>query len=105
MLTLTVALFTICIYLNCNVMHNFANKAKSDYEIVDGMCKKMSQLFQDTAKYYAFDPKKYTMEEFFNDMRNFINQYKVSSVLHIVVIQGYKNVVFMVFLMSSNVDV
>jgi hypothetical protein len=63
--------------LDGDVVHNFANKAKSDYEILDGMCKKMSQLFQDTAKYYAFDPKKYTMEEFFADMRTFINQYKV----------------------------
>jgi hypothetical protein len=62
------------------VVYNFANKAKADYEILDGMCKKMSQLFQATAKYYAFDPKKYTMEEFFADLRTFISQFKVGVV-------------------------
>ncbi len=30
------------------------------------------------AKYYAFDPKKYTLDEFMGDIKTFIEQFKVS---------------------------
>lgn len=42
------------------------------------MYKKMTSLFQSTAKYFAFDPKKYTMEEYFTDIKTFIESYNVS---------------------------
>ena len=42
------------------------------------MFKKMTSLFASTAKYFTFDPKKYTMEEFFGDLKTFIKQYHVS---------------------------
>ena len=42
------------------------------------MFKRMSTLFSDMAKYYAFDPKKYTLDEFMGDIKTFIEQFKVS---------------------------
>ena len=43
------------------------------------MMKKMNQLFKETAKYFAFDPKKYNMEEFFGDVKTFCEQFTVST--------------------------
>lgn len=54
------------------------NTAKEQYEVLDGMASKMSELFSDIAKYFAFDPKKYTMEEFFADLKKFCQQFTVS---------------------------
>lgn len=45
---------------------------------MEGMAKKMSTLYLETAKYFAFDPKKYTMEEFFGDIKAFIASFNVS---------------------------
>ena len=58
--------------------HNFLNTAKEQYEVLDGMASKMSSLFADTAKYFAFDPKKYAMEDFFSDLKAFCTQFTVS---------------------------
>lgn len=41
------------------------------------MYKKMTNLFHSTAKYFAFDPKKYTMEEFFTDLKAFVENFNV----------------------------
>lgn len=60
------------------VMGDFVNQAKETHEVLEGMSKKMSSLFQSVSKYYAFDPKKYTMEEFFGDIKTFLSQFKVS---------------------------
>lgn len=54
------------------VMSEFLNVAKEQCEVMEGMAKKMSTLYLETAKYFAFDPKKYTMEEFFGDIKAFI---------------------------------
>ena len=52
--------------------------AKEQHEVLDGMHKKMQSLFTDTANYFSFDPKKYTMEDFFTDLKTFIKQFTVS---------------------------
>jgi len=57
--------------------HQFVNTAKDQLEVLEGMYKKMTTMFQDTAKYFAFDPKKYTMEEFFSDLKAFIENFNV----------------------------
>ena len=58
-------------------IQDFVNMAKEQYDVLDAMCQKMSSLFEDIAKYYTFDPKKYTMEEFFGDIKTFIDQFQV----------------------------
>nr|ALX18036.1 diaphanous-related formin [Lymnaea stagnalis] len=54
-----------------DVMHNFLKDAQLQYDVLSTMLKKLETLFEATAKYFAFDPKKYTMEEFFGDMKTF----------------------------------
>ena len=43
------------------------------------MHKKMSSLFADMGKFLAFDPKKYSLDEMFGDIKAFIIQFKVST--------------------------
>ena len=62
------------------MLHEFLNTAKEQVEVLEGMYKKMTSMFQNTAKYFAFDPKKYTMEEFFTDLKAFIESFNVSSI-------------------------
>uniref|UniRef100_A0A0B7B5Z5 FH2 domain-containing protein n=1 Tax=Arion vulgaris TaxID=1028688 RepID=A0A0B7B5Z5_9EUPU len=54
-----------------SVMKNFLREGQQQYELVSAMYKKLETLYDSTAKYFAFEPKKYTMEEFFTDMKTF----------------------------------
>ncbi|ESN95398.1 hypothetical protein HELRODRAFT_86808, partial [Helobdella robusta] len=47
--------------------------AQEQCELLTEMSKKMCKLFEDTAVYFAFDPKKYNMEEFMGDVKVFID--------------------------------
>ena len=58
-------------------MDDFLNQAKEQHEVLEGMMNKMTTLFANTAKYYCFDKKKYTMEEFFGDVKKFLESFKV----------------------------
>lgn len=42
------------------------------------MFKKMEKLYEDLSIYYAFDPKKYTSDEFFSDIKTFKDMFQVS---------------------------
>ena len=66
------------------VMYDFGNQAKEQHEVLEGMGKRMSTLFEGIAKFYAFDPHKYTMEEFFADIKNFSKQFLVSEYLFLL---------------------
>lgn len=59
-------------------MHPFYEDAQQTYEVLRGMHTKMVQLYESLAEYYVFDVKKYTLEEFFTDINNFIKQFDVS---------------------------
>ena len=61
-----------------NVMTSFHESASETYEVLDGMYSKMSALFQEIAKYFAFDPKKYGLEELFSDINKFCQHFTVS---------------------------
>lgn len=39
----------------------------------------MQQLYKDLAKYYVFDFKKYTLDEFFTDIKAFKEKFYVSN--------------------------
>jgi len=58
-------------------LHEFLKTAKEQVEELEGLHKKMTMMFEAIAKYFAFDPKKYTMEEFFIDMKMFVESYNV----------------------------
>ncbi|GFN88166.1 diaphanous-related formin [Plakobranchus ocellatus] len=48
-----------------------AAEAKDQHELLEAMYTKLEKLFQALAKYFAFDIKKYSMEEFFGDLKTF----------------------------------
>lgn len=41
------------------------------------MFQKVESLFKDASRYFAFDPRKYTLEEFFSDLKTFTDNFKV----------------------------
>ncbi|ELU08897.1 hypothetical protein CAPTEDRAFT_225699 [Capitella teleta] len=54
------------------VMSNFSKTARDQCEVLEGMYKKMRSSFESVAKFYCFDPKKYSMEDLFNDTKCFM---------------------------------
>ena len=57
------------------VMSKFIVKAKEEHEVLQTMYSRMDRLYSDLAKWFVFDPKKYTLEEFFNDIKIFKDQF------------------------------
>ncbi|XP_056641001.1 protein diaphanous isoform X2 [Diorhabda sublineata] len=53
------------------VMEKFAEEAREQCDIMQKMLKKVENLYSDLAEYYAFDKQKYTLEEFFTDLKTF----------------------------------
>lgn len=53
------------------VMEKFADEAREQCDIMANMLKKVENLYNDLAEYYAFDKQKYTLEEFFTDLKTF----------------------------------
>lgn len=58
-------------------LHAFLKTAKEQVNVLENMYKKMTMKFQNTAKYFSFDPKKYTMEELFTDLKTFVHSFNV----------------------------
>ncbi|KHN84802.1 Protein diaphanous -like protein 1 [Toxocara canis] len=54
----------------------FLEKAKTEYDIVDKMHQTMNSKWDSLRRYYAFDPKKYSMDAFFGDMKTFKEHYE-----------------------------
>jgi hypothetical protein len=65
--------------MNLTALYQFVNVAKDQCEVLKGMHKKMTSLYQQTAKYFCFDAKKYGIEEFFGDIKAFLDAFTVSS--------------------------
>lgn len=59
-----------------DVMTNFLKEAAEQQEILENMYKKMENLYEDLSIYYAFDPKKYTSDEFFTDIKTFKDMFQ-----------------------------
>lgn len=53
------------------VMGKFSIECRQQTEVLGQMQSQMETLFKDLAEYYAFDPAKYTLEEFFTDIKTF----------------------------------
>ena len=56
-------------------MEPFLEKAQSDYETIECMLTKMNEAFKNLADFYSFDAEKYTMNEFFTDLKVFSQQF------------------------------
>ncbi|KAH0953784.1 hypothetical protein HN011_009923, partial [Eciton burchellii] len=54
-----------------DVMKPFARKARESYEVLQNMFKNMDSLYTDISEFFSFDKQKYTIEEFFGDIKTF----------------------------------
>ncbi|XP_015122157.1 protein diaphanous isoform X2 [Diachasma alloeum] len=52
-------------------MAPFAKKARESFEVMQSMYKNMETLYTDISDFFAFDKQKYTIEEFFGDIKKF----------------------------------
>ncbi|XP_063545456.1 protein diaphanous isoform X1 [Cydia strobilella] len=52
-------------------MSSFAKEAREQCDLLHSMFRKMDALYTELAEYYVFDPHKYTLEEFFSDIKTF----------------------------------
>lgn len=48
------------------------------------MCKKMEALYDNLAEYYVFDKSKYTLEEFFTDLKAFKDSFYVCKLCYFI---------------------
>lgn len=60
-------------------MEPFYHQAKEACDLLDNMESNMRTKYEDLGKYYAFDSKKYSSDEMFNDLLKFKDQYEVST--------------------------
>ncbi|ESO99100.1 hypothetical protein LOTGIDRAFT_142208 [Lottia gigantea] len=49
----------------------FISSAQDQYDVLNNMYKKLDSLFTDLSKYLTFDNKKYSLEDFFGDLKAF----------------------------------
>ncbi|XP_076178549.1 diaphanous related formin 1 [Ptiloglossa arizonensis] len=54
-----------------DVMGPFAKKARESYEVLQNMFKNMDSLYTEISEFFSFDKQKYTIEEFFGDIKTF----------------------------------
>ncbi|XP_049792914.1 protein diaphanous isoform X1 [Schistocerca nitens] len=53
------------------VMSSFAVEAREHCAVMQNMFKNLESLYSELSEYYAFDKQKYTLEEFFGDVKKF----------------------------------
>lgn len=56
----------------------FAVDAREQCDVMQKMFKKMESHYSDLSEYYSFDKQKYTLEEFFTDLKTFKDSFIVS---------------------------
>ncbi|XP_032678760.1 protein diaphanous isoform X4 [Odontomachus brunneus] len=61
-----------------NVMKPFAKKARESYEVLQNMFKNMDGLYSEISEFFSFDKQKYTIEEFFGDIKTFKDDFTQS---------------------------
>ncbi|XP_066903255.1 protein diaphanous [Halyomorpha halys] len=55
------------------VMGEFAKQTKKECAVLNSMFNKLETLYSDIAEYYSFEKQKYTLEEFFSDVKGFMD--------------------------------
>lgn len=58
--------------------HGFYNSAKDQIDVLVEMHKNMSTMYKELVEYFCLDVKKTTMEEFFGDIKTFLDVFEVS---------------------------
>lgn len=58
-----------------DVLSGFYEQAKEEQELLAGMFAKMKKLYEGLAEYFVFEAKKYTLDEFFGDVKAFKEQF------------------------------
>ena len=53
------------------LMAEFLVSARDQYEVLASMYSKLEATFREVAKFYAFEPKKYTCKEMLSDLKQF----------------------------------
>ena len=66
-------------------VYTFLGSAKEQFEVLNTMYSQMDSIFKEIGKFYAFDPKKYTMEDFFADIKVFKDGFVVIKDLHTLI--------------------
>ncbi|XP_071951717.1 protein diaphanous homolog 2-like isoform X2 [Antedon mediterranea] len=61
-----------------DVMSEFLGKAKSEHDTLKIMSEKMHKLFKQLGEYYSFDTSKKNFEDFFGDLKKFLEEYKAA---------------------------
>ena len=57
------------------VMTTFLKDAKEQFELLESMYAKLDRLYNDLGQFYVFEPKTYTLDEFFGDIKTFKDQF------------------------------
>lgn len=65
------------------IMESFAKEAREQCDVMQNMLKKMESLYTDLSEYYVFDKQKYTLEEFFTDLKTFKDSFLVKTMQNI----------------------
>ncbi|XP_045457883.1 protein diaphanous [Melitaea cinxia] len=52
-------------------MSDFAKEAREQCDLLHSMFRNMEVMYKELSEYYVFDPNKYTLEEFFSDIKTF----------------------------------
>lgn len=60
------------------MIQSFAKEAREQCEILQSMFRKMELLYTDLSEFFSFDKLKYTLEEFFSDVKTFKDAFYVS---------------------------
>lgn len=59
------------------VVYSFVATAQEQFVKLKLMHENMEKQYEDLGKYFVFDPKKISPEEFFGDLNNFRNMFQV----------------------------
>lgn len=73
----------ILVFLNYRIIDSqpFAKKARESYEVLQNMFKNMDTLYSEISEFFSFDKQKYTIEEFFSDIKTFKDDFTVSKMV------------------------
>ena len=60
------------------LVHEFHSTAKNQVDVLVEMHKNMTTMYKDLVEYFSMDVKKTPLDEFFGDLKTFLDQYEVS---------------------------
>ena len=64
--------------------HSFVGTAKEQHEKLELMHNNMEEQYSELGRFYVFDPRKMSVEEFFGDLKTFKTMFEVSVCPHII---------------------